>query len=79
MASDAEMAPRLMLAQFIADASGNTPDDIRDAVVIYATQDDKVGALSYTCCNDHAMRLTTYGLSVMIDDPQPPRAECDPG
>jgi hypothetical protein len=73
------MAPRLMLAQFIADVSGNAPDDIRDAVVIYQTHDNKVGALSYTCCNDHAMRLTTYGLDVMMDDPQPPRAEWEPG
>jgi hypothetical protein len=79
VASDAAMAPNLMLAQFIADASGNVPADIRDAVVIYQTQDDKVGALSYTCCNDHAMKLCTYGLMVMIDDPQPPRADCDPG
>lgn len=73
------MAPALMLAQFIADASGNEPEMIRDAVVIYQTQDDKVGALSYTCCNTHALKLTTYGLQIMLDDPQPPRAECDPG
>lgn len=68
-----------MLAHFLADVTEQPVALFRDAVVIYQTQDDKVGVLSYACCSNHSMKLMTYGIAIVIDDPQPARAECDPG
>lgn len=73
------MSPALMLAHFLADVTDQPAALFRDAVVIYQTQDDKVGVLSYACCSDHSIKLMTYGIAIVVDEPQPPRAECGPG
>jgi len=73
------MAPHLMLAQVVADLSGNQLEDVRDAVVVYQLSNDQVGVYSFACCNDHSIKLATYAIAIMVDDPQPPRAACDPG
>lgn len=51
---------------------GGTAEKYRNVVIVYETTDDTIGALSFTCCTEHALKVLALGSVVIIDDPAAP-------
>lgn len=71
MANDAIPAPTLLLAAAVQEATGIDAADIYNVAVVYATGDEQVGCVTFTCCPGHAIRLFAEGIQILQDQPIP--------
>jgi hypothetical protein len=71
VANDAVPDASALIAQALLDATGIPADQFRNVVIVYETLADTVGALSFTCCTEHTLKLLGLAVAVVIDDPVP--------
>lgn len=50
----------------------DSPDKYRNVMVAYETTDETVGALSFTCCPEHTLKLLALASVVIVEDPATP-------
>lgn len=72
MASVADHEANILLGQALEAATGLFPDNVRNVIVVYETTEDTVGALSFSCCTEHTLKLLALASVVVIEDPAAP-------
>lgn len=72
MASITDPDANRAISGALAYVMGGTADDYRNVILVYETKDDTVGALSFSCCTEHTLKLLGMAVIVVVEDPAAP-------